>query len=87
MVWLEIWLMEQNGWVKQYNIDTNRTMFSIYGIWNDGAEILGGKVEQQQQLTSYDHQGNVLRQFQFKISKDDCFWFYEYVPSIALLSK
>jgi len=72
MVWLEIWLMEQNGWAKQFNIDTNRTMFSIYGIY-------GGKVEQQQ-LTSYDHQGNALRQFQIDIFEkgsfeNDSFWF------------
>lgn len=83
MVWLEIWIMEKNGWDKKYNFDTTQSKFRIYGIWNEGAEILGGNVEQRK-LTSYDHQGNALRQFQIKISN---FRIYEYVPSIALLSK
>ena len=85
MVKLEIWTMEKNGWAKKYNFDTTQSMFHIYGIWNDGAEILGGNVEMRK-LASYDHQGNALCQFQFKISKDYVL-IYEYVPSIALLSK
>jgi len=86
MVWLEIWTMEQNRWAKQYNIDTNRSMFHIYGLWNDGTEILVGEFGQRK-LTSCDHHGNVLRQFQLDALENACFWFYEYVPSIAPLSK
>jgi len=59
-------------------------LFFCVVFWNDCDEILGGKIGQL--LKSYDHRGNNIRQFQIKISKD-YFLIYEYVPSIALLSK
>jgi len=62
------------------------SIFHIYGLWNDGAEILVGEFGQWQ-LTSCDHHGNVLRQFQLDTLENACFWYYEYVPNMASLSK
>ncbi|CAK8577139.1 unnamed protein product [Lathyrus sativus] len=81
----EIWTREQNGWSKKYNIDPFSSMFKIFGPWSNGDEILIGKVGQV--LRSYDRHGNALRQFQIDILENECFWIYEFVPSIALLLK
>ncbi|CAI8617371.1 unnamed protein product [Vicia faba] len=82
---LEIWIMEQDGWSKKYNIGPFSSVFTIFGLWNKDDEILIGKVGQL--LRSYDHHGNALRQFQIDILEDEYFWIYEFVPSITLLLK
>jgi len=61
------------------------SIYHMYGLSNDCAEILGGKAGQL--LKSYDHHRNKLRQFQFKIPELYYFWIYQYVPSMAPLSK
>lgn len=80
---LEIWTLEQNRWSKKYNIEPFSSMFTIFGLCNNGDEILIGKVGQL--LRSYDHLGNVLRQFRIDILENEYFWIYEFVPSITLL--
>ncbi|CAL5212867.1 unnamed protein product [Lathyrus oleraceus] len=85
MILLEIWITEQNGWSKKYNIGPFSSTFTIFGPWNNDEEILMGEVGQV--LMSYDHHGNALRQFQIDILENEYFWIYEFVPSISLLLK
>ena len=67
---LKYGLWNKTGGKKNYNIDPIRSMFCIYGLSNLGAEILGGKVGQRQ-LTSYDHHGKSIRQFQIDILENE----------------
>jgi len=82
---LEIWVMDQNRWTKKYMIKPDMSIYHMCGLWNDCAEILGGKAGQL--LKSYDHHRNKLRQFQIEIPELNHFWIYEFVPSMAPLSK
>jgi len=76
--------MDQNGWRKMYNIGPVFSMFHMFGLWKNGNQLLGGKFREP--LTSYNHQGNSLCQFQIDVDDTEHFWIHEYVPSIASLS-
>ncbi|KEH40219.1 hypothetical protein MtrunA17_Chr1g0156391 [Medicago truncatula] len=63
-----IWVMDQSGWHKKYNIiGPPVSMSRMLGLWKNGDELLGGKFGEP--LKSYDHQGNSLCQFQIDFHK------------------
>jgi len=78
---LSIWVMDQSGWHKKCNIGPLVSMFRMCGLRKNGDQILGGKVGKP--LTSYDHEGNSLYQFQINVGYIKL---HEFVPSIAPLS-
>jgi hypothetical protein len=82
---LEIWIMDQSGWVKKYNIGSVEWTCCRRGFWKDGDRVFGGKVGQL--LTSYEDQGNLHSKSQTYLLKyDKCLWGHEYLQSITPLS-
>lgn len=77
--------MGQQGWAKKYSIGPIGATVGIHGIWKDGAQLLGAKAREP--LTSYDHDGNSVCQFQITVPCNECeLWVHEYTPSLATLS-
>ncbi|RHN77446.1 hypothetical protein MtrunA17_Chr1g0154881 [Medicago truncatula] len=62
---LEIWIMDQSGWAKKYNIGPVEWTCCRRGFWKDGDRVFGGKVGQL--LTSYEDQGNLHSESQTSI--------------------
>ncbi|RHN79126.1 putative F-box domain-containing protein [Medicago truncatula] len=82
---LEIWIMGQNGWVKQYNIGPVEWTCCRRRFWKDVDQVFGGKVGQL--LTSYEDQGNSHSESQtYLLNFDTCSWGREYLESITPLS-
>jgi len=78
---LEIWVMDQGKWAKKYNIGLIETC--MRGLSKNGDQVFGGGGKL---LRCYDHQGNLIRQFEVSMNYGCSLFLREYVQSIIPLS-
>jgi F-box interacting protein len=83
---LKIWVLDQSGWNKTYNIYPGGSQFLLGGLWKNCTQFFGGYLGGP--LTSYDHQRNTICKFQIDVSCSN-YWVHEYVyvSSIAPLAR
>ncbi|XP_045792335.1 F-box protein At1g11270-like [Trifolium pratense] len=79
---LKIWVLDQSGWNKEYNINLV-SHFHLCGLWKNGTQFFGGYLEGS--LTSRDRQGNTICRFDQIPVGFTKYWVHEYMPSIAPL--
>ncbi|WJX09244.1 hypothetical protein P8452_00096 [Trifolium repens] len=81
---LKIWVLDQSGWSKTYNIYPGGSQFLLRGLWKNCTQFFGGYLGEP--LTSYDHQRNTICKFQIDVSCSK-YLVHEYLPSIAPLAR
>ncbi|XP_039688128.1 putative F-box protein At3g23260 [Medicago truncatula] len=84
---IRIWVKDQQGWVKKYNInvslDCRLDIERVLSKGKDDVQVLDRKF-QQDLMKIYDKDCNLLHQFKCNLTSDS--WIHEYVQSIVPLS-
>lgn len=84
---IRIWVKDQQGWVKKYNInvslDCRLDIERVLSKGKDDVQVLDRKF-QQDLMKIYDKDCNLLHQIKCNLTSD--LWIHEYVQSIVPLS-